>query len=461
MNAETSCEDARMAPASAEWSDLRILLALARAGSMVAAAKQLGIQHTTVSRRIDALEEALGTRLIGRARTGVTLTDAGQGAIRAAEEMERAHEALTRHLTRSAASPEGCVRVSMTEAMSSLVLPTLKTLSTRYPALEVHIQTTSVVVSIEKGDADIGLRTVKPTAPNLVSQRIAEIGWSLYGSTDYLARKGYVTGKGHLAHTADLTGHDLVGFDASLDKTAGAIWLAQHERGNRIVSRANTISALAALVAAGQGIGVLPCFSASGLDRLTPDVLATTTLYAVVHEEQRDVPRVRVGLDHPTQVLPAERATPPGAVDTPAPCSRGRSRVGAPCAWRSTRQAPGSARVQRVPLPFGSCHTPFGGGGDARRADLPGRGAHAGSARADRLGPHAVHDTVAPRHAVALRAGAVRLGARGGRHEAPASEPTLGRRAGTALATCRVERAWCNCSYGARPSPSSGVHPQA
>src|SRR6185369_16741125 len=112
-----------MAQAPAEWSDLRVLLALSRAGSMVAAAKQLGIQHTTVSRRIDALEEALGTRLIGRSRSGITLTDAGREAVAAAEEMERAHESLLRRVARGTEAPEGCVRVSMTDGMVPLLLP--------------------------------------------------------------------------------------------------------------------------------------------------------------------------------------------------------------------------------------------------------------------------------------------------------------------------------------------------
>lgn len=302
MNAETSCEDARMASTPAEWSDLRILLVLSRAGSMVAAAKQLGVQHTTVSRRIDALEEALGTRLVGRARTGVTVTDAGRLAIEAAEEMERASETMTRRLARGGEAPEGCVRVSMTDGMSPIVLPTLTVLTTRYPGLEVQVQSTPTLVSIEKGEADIGLRTAKPAVACLVARKIVDIGWALYASAAYLERRG------RSADHEDLEGQDVVGYDASLDRTPGAIWLHAHARGARTVARANTMSALAALVAAGQGIGLLPCFLAGGLERLTPHVLTHNTLYAVVHEEQRDVPRVRVVFDHLVEVLTNERA---------------------------------------------------------------------------------------------------------------------------------------------------------
>jgi molybdate transport repressor ModE-like protein len=167
-----------------EWSDLRVLLALSRAGSMVAAAEKLGVEHTTVSRRISALEKALDVRLVGRSRTGVTFTDAGREAVRAAEEMERAHEALERRLARGVESPSGSVRVTMTDGFTPMVLRLLPAISAAHPDLEVQVQTTPAVLRIEKGEADIGIRLVKPTAPSLVSRAIAEVGWSLFSSTD-------------------------------------------------------------------------------------------------------------------------------------------------------------------------------------------------------------------------------------------------------------------------------------
>lgn len=308
MFAEFSCEDAPVSGDGLEWSDLRVLLALSRAGSMVAAAKLLRVEHTTVGRRIDALEKALGVRLVGRSRTGVTLTDHGQEAVRAAEEMERAHEALTRRIAAGSEAPTGRVRVSMTDGMAGLVLSKLPALTTLYPSIEVQVQSTPVVVAIEKGEADIGLRMIAPTVPCLVSKRITEVGWSLYASEDYLARRG------RPASLDSLEGHDLVGFDASLDRTPGARWLAERDRGGRVVSRANTIGALVTLLAAGQGLGVVPCFTAGGLARVTPEVLARNVLYAVVHEDHRDVPRIRVVLDFFVAALSAEHARFEGIV---------------------------------------------------------------------------------------------------------------------------------------------------
>lgn len=301
MIAAPSCEDARVAESPVEWSDLRILLALARSGSMVAAAKSLRVEHTTVGRRIAALEAALGARLVTRARSGATLTDAGREAVRAAEEMERAHEALTRRLAQATEAPSGRVRVTLTDGLAPILMRSLSALTERYPALEVEVQSTPLLLSIEKGEADIGLRMVKPEVATLVARRISTIGWSLFASAEYVARRGAPDDVERLA------GHELVGFDASLERTPGARWLAAADRGGRVVVRANTITAMSGLVAAGQGLGIVPCFTATGLVRLTPRILTTSELFAVVHEEQRDVPRIRVVLDHVVEAFLAER----------------------------------------------------------------------------------------------------------------------------------------------------------
>jgi len=296
-----------------EWSDLRVLLALSRAGSMVAAAKSLGVEHTTVGRRIDALERAIGARLVTRTRSGVTLTDAGREAVLAAEDMERAHEALVRRVAQTSAEPEGRVCVSMTDGMVPLVLPFLPAFTARHPRVDLQIQNTAAVVSLEKGEADIGLRLVKPTSNVLVGRRIGEVGWSLYASAEYLARRG------RPSSVDALDGHDLVGFDASLARTPGAMWLEPRAQKGRIVVRANTTGALVTLLAAGQGIGIVPCFTATGLVRLTDEVLASNELFAVIHEEQRDVPRVRIVLDYLVEVLTRERERLTGRVCASAP----------------------------------------------------------------------------------------------------------------------------------------------
>jgi molybdate transport repressor ModE-like protein len=323
MFADLSCEDARMADASAEWSDLRVLLALSRAGSMVAAAKQLGVEHTTISRRIGALEKALGVRLIGRARTGVTLTDAGREAVRAAEDMERAHQSLVRRVAHSTCTPEGRVRVSMADGLVPFVVTRLPELAARHPAVEVAVHTTPATVNLEAGEADVALRHVRPTQPSLVARRISEVGWSLYASSDYITRRGAPTDPGALE------GHDVIGFDASLERTPGALWMNERDRGGRVIARVNTIGSAVALMAAGQGLGIVPCMCADGLSRLTPEVLASNELYVVVHEEQQDVPRVRAVLDHLVATLCEEKArfegrvscasekrSAPGAVDS-------------------------------------------------------------------------------------------------------------------------------------------------
>jgi molybdate transport repressor ModE-like protein len=291
-----------MAQAPAEWSDLRVLLALARGGSMVAAAKVLGIEHTTVGRRLDALEKALGARLVTRSRTGVVLTDAGKQAVCAAESMEQAHEALVRNVARATDAPEGRVRVSLTDGFVSVVTPLLPGLREALPGIDVDLIGTSAVVSLEKGEADIALRMTRPKQPFLVAKKICDVGWSLYASREYVAKRGTP------ASTSSFEGHDVLGFDATIATSQGALWLDAKERGGRVVARANTVALLGSLIGAGIGIGILPCFLDADFVRLTPEVLARSELCAVVHEDLRDVPRVRSVRDHLVEALLGVRA---------------------------------------------------------------------------------------------------------------------------------------------------------
>jgi molybdate transport repressor ModE-like protein len=280
----------------AEWSDLRILLALSRAGSMVGAAKTLKVEHTTVGRRMNALEDALGVRLVTRTRAGVTLTDAGRAAVRAAEAMEQAESELTRQLARTGAVPEGNVSVSLTDSLVPIVTEHLRTLAERYPRLEVSLSTSTAVVQLERGAADLALRFTKPTEPSLVAKKISDLDWSLYGAGEYVTRRGTP------AAPDALCGHDLIGFGPEMGTTRAARWYADTSHGARIVARASSVIAMRGMVAAGLGLGVLPGFVASDLARCGPP-LFSVPLYAVVHEDLRDEPRVRVVLDHLAQTL--------------------------------------------------------------------------------------------------------------------------------------------------------------
>jgi DNA-binding transcriptional LysR family regulator len=270
----------RVAP---DWNDLRPFLALVRAGSLAGAARALGTRHSTISRRIDALERALGARLVQRTPTGAVLTEAGLKLVPLAQTAERAMDAF-------AAAAQGVAKVwrlSLPTGLAPLVGPDLAALRAQRPDLAVDLHSSSEPVDLVGGGGDIALRIGPVDTAALVMRKVGEAGWSLYASPGYLA-----------AHPFDggLAGHDLVGLHADLAGTPADLWLAAHGAEGRVVLRLAQMTDLVATVHTGLGLGLLPCIladAAEGLVRLTPAVLVRQPVLLVFRRDVADDPRGR------------------------------------------------------------------------------------------------------------------------------------------------------------------------
>lgn len=285
-----------------DWDELRVLLALARAGSFGAASRELKVDPTTVGRRLAALEEWLGVRLVLRNPEGIKLTPEGELAVAAAEKMEEALAGVKRQL--DSRDEAGVVKVTATESFTTFLFRHLPELARTHPELRVEYLSGAAALDLVRGQADIAVRFFRPKQDGVVVKKIGTVGWSLYGSDSYLARKGPVK-------LGDLGSHDVVGFDDSLSSTPGALWMREHASDAHVALRGNSPSALAEGVAAGLGISVLPCFVAAGnpqLRRLVPDVLATSEIWTAVHADLKDVPRVRAVLNFVHSVVAREGA---------------------------------------------------------------------------------------------------------------------------------------------------------
>ena len=171
------------------WDDLRIFLAVAREGSISGGARKLEVQHSTVSRRLRALEERIGARLLDRKKGGYELTAAGENLLAAAERME--HEllmvdgAVTGHDTRL----KGRLRVTAINNMASTVLmPFFASFSNKYPDVELHITTSNTYVSLPQREADVAIRLTNTPTETLIGKRLATVTSTIYGSRDYLAK---------------------------------------------------------------------------------------------------------------------------------------------------------------------------------------------------------------------------------------------------------------------------------
>jgi DNA-binding transcriptional LysR family regulator len=288
---------------SFDWNDLRYFLAIHREGSLAAAARSLRVQHSTVGRRLEMLEAALGAGLFARTPDGFVPTEAGREILPLAEEAERALAGIARRVAGRDDRLEGVVRLTASEAFSGFLVRRLADLHARYPGLVVEVLVGNRSLDLSRGEADVALRIAATSQPELICKRIGDAGWSLYASDSYVARRGAPD----LA--TDLAGHDIIGFDESLSQVPGARWLKDNAAGAHVMLRGNSIVSVLNAAIVGMGLAVLPCFLAEAeptLRRLAPEVLGSREIWLVFHPDVARIARVRRVIDFVTEIIGAE-----------------------------------------------------------------------------------------------------------------------------------------------------------
>lgn len=267
-----------------DWNDLRYFVAAVRAGTLAGAARALGVKHSTVGRRLTALERALGAAVMIRGGHGLQLTQLGEKLVPHLEAIERS----VVELQNQAISQTARVRVAVATGLVKPFTPHLARFRRDHPDISLELLSSSLPADLNKGEAELALRVgpiagVDPIADeNLVAQKIGDLGWSLYASPVYLAR--------HAApiDPRDLAGHEVLGFHSRLAAMPGAKWIAEHGAGASIVLINREIAEMTTAAVAGVGLAVLPCIVAdgeSGLKRLTPEILGHNPLSVVYRRE--------------------------------------------------------------------------------------------------------------------------------------------------------------------------------
>lgn len=281
--------------ADVNWDLVRTFLALLEHGSLSSAARALGSSQPTVGRQLDALEAALSSVLFVRSPQGLTPTLTAMDLAEPARQMASSWARITRVALGHAETLAGSVRITASRTVSTFVLPPiLADIRRRWPEIQLELVATDVVQDLLRRDADIAVRMVRPTQDDVVAQKVAEMGFGLFGSADYFARRG------HPATLAALREHDLVGMDRLDDITRGlAAGGLAVERSDFCFRCDDHIAALEA-VAAGIGLGFvgLPAAQARGLIAATlPMPPLSLPVWVAMHQEVRTSTRIRVVAD--------------------------------------------------------------------------------------------------------------------------------------------------------------------
>lgn len=282
------CKNAR---AMNNWDDLKFVLAISKAGSLARAARNLGVTHSTVSRRLAAMEERLGTRLFDRLPDGFTATAAGEEAVAAAERMEAEVLALDTRLTARDAELEGPLRVTAAQLIFQVQLAAIVArFKERHPGIDVTMNAANEVVSLHRREADIAVRVTDKPDENLFGRRATGQNRCFYLSRDYARQH-----QDALLETATLKQVQFVTFKwwgNGLPKELG-----ERFPNGEVSTVTDDMIAMHAAVRAGMGIGRLPCFLGDpdpGLIRL-PGAEPTRYLdiWILTHPDLKNVARIR------------------------------------------------------------------------------------------------------------------------------------------------------------------------
>lgn len=289
-----------------DWDNLRYFLELARAGTLVGAARRLGVDHTTVARRIQGLEKDMGAALFAREAAGHRLTEAGRHLQPQVEAMERAFRAVESAAPSSDEGLAGLVRIGATEGFGTVVLaPQLALFAKAHPRLVIDVLAMPRLVQLSRREADIVISLERPVRGSVVVSRLTDYVLELYASVSYLEQQGPIVSRD------DLKGHSFISYVDDLLFSKELQYLNELHRPDRFALRSTSILAQYQATVAGAGIAVLPTFIAGNnpaLRRVLPGQASfTRTFWMSMPSETRHVARIQAVWEFVRQTVQAQQ----------------------------------------------------------------------------------------------------------------------------------------------------------
>lgn len=276
-----------------DWNNLRAFILTARHGSTLKAARALGVNQTTVMRRIGDLEGELGLKLFHRHQQGYRLSADGEALLPEAEAMERQAYALLGKVEEHRRQLSGTVRITATElAVARLVAPAVAALRDRHPHIRIEIVATDARLDLAAGEADLAIRAGgADERDGVIRRRIMDSVWGIYAGRSLIERQGEPRSE------ADVGTFPIIAGDGTMAATAPNVWLLSQAGNGKVSYRSNSVSGLTAATKAGMGLSALPALAASP----DPDLVLCRALpsfaspvWLCYHESRKDDPLLRI-----------------------------------------------------------------------------------------------------------------------------------------------------------------------
>jgi molybdate transport repressor ModE-like protein len=271
-----------------DWDNLRIFLAIARSGQILSAAKALQLNHATVARRLDALEDDLDVKLFERRTTGTVLTAAGEKLLARVERMES--ELLQADVGAAPNTVSGVVRVGAPDGFGTFHLaPALAKFANAHPALTIQLVPLPRTFSLSRREADIIVTIERPKLGKAIIKKLTDYSLSVYAAKIYLERHGTIQSTDDLKDKLFITYVEDIAYSRALDYTAElAKLMPRHYECGSVVAQMEAVRA-------GEGIGILHDYAAAQypeLARVLPEMRFSRTYWLMSHPDTHDTRRV-------------------------------------------------------------------------------------------------------------------------------------------------------------------------
>ncbi len=298
-----------------KWEDLRYFLAVAKLSNLSRAARHLGVNHSTVFRRIASLEKSLGVRLFERMAEGYILTGPGEEMLASIDQIDEQLTSLHLRLRGQDHQLTGSIRFTTSDALAQMFLQHyFSGFHQQYPDIHIDLITSNNFFNLSKREADVALRPTRNPSEGLVGRKLCIIGWAVYGSKKYLRKHGRPCTPEEMAR------HNVITTDESLSHIAAIRWLKRYVPDEAIVLSSSSVMPMLTAAVAGLGLCPLPCWMGdreSSLVQIFPPLHENASdLWLLTHRDLRHTARIRAFMDYVGDVLSADRALFEGTRET-------------------------------------------------------------------------------------------------------------------------------------------------
>ncbi|MEM8749986.1 MAG: LysR family transcriptional regulator [Pseudomonadota bacterium] len=292
-----------------DWDDLRFIIAVYDNGSALAAAHRLGVNASTVQRRVARFEERNNVHLFDRLQGGLSPTAECEALVEASRDIDERVARISREILGRDLRLEGTIAVTSTETfLNDVIASHIKSFHDKHPSIHVELTLTNSRLNLSRQDADIAIRPSENPQQTLVGQRVADLGFGIYASDAFIAE--HISKPLDRLTIDDLKQHKWLGIGDALSGSPAHRWMRTNIPAEQCWISVDTFPAMATCVKQSMGLAVLPCISADlpGLTRLRPRGFdMKISVWVLTHPEIRNAARIRAFMDHITAAIRSDR----------------------------------------------------------------------------------------------------------------------------------------------------------